>query len=212
MATATGAMSKMQQQMNPAKVQATVQQFAKENAKMEMAQEMMGDTLDGALDDEDTEAETGELVSQVRGWGGGAGLATYAAGPVLVGLRMFCMCVCTVATILRIQLMQGWGLSSRKRVFVRIAAAYDGRLVRTHAALLQQLCRALLFVRLCSPAVCACLVDNIVLTAVCVCRSCWTRLVWTCQQPWAQLRSARWQRHSHQKQQQQPTKTQSCRT
>jgi hypothetical protein len=71
MATATGAMSKMQAQMNPAKVQATVQQFAKENAKMEMAQEMMGDTLDSALDDEDTEAETGELVSQVRGRGWG---------------------------------------------------------------------------------------------------------------------------------------------
>jgi hypothetical protein len=67
MATATGAMTKLQQQMNPAKVQQTVQQFAKENAKMEMAQEMMGDTLDGALDDEDTEAETGELVNQVRG-------------------------------------------------------------------------------------------------------------------------------------------------
>lgn len=66
MATATGAMTKLQQQMNPAKVQQTVQQFAKENAKMEMAQEMMGDTLDGALDDEDTEAETGELVNQVR--------------------------------------------------------------------------------------------------------------------------------------------------
>jgi hypothetical protein len=69
MATATGAMSKMQQQMNPAKVQATVQQFAKENAKMEMAQEMMGDTLDGALDDDETEAETGELVNQVGGLG-----------------------------------------------------------------------------------------------------------------------------------------------
>lgn len=58
-------MTKMQQQMNPAKVNQTMQQFAKENAKMEMAQEMMGDTLDSALDDEETEAETGELVNQV---------------------------------------------------------------------------------------------------------------------------------------------------
>eukprot|EP00878_Enallax_costatus_P017037 GHUV01017886.1.p2 GENE.GHUV01017886.1~~GHUV01017886.1.p2 ORF type:complete len:194 (+),score=86.59 GHUV01017886.1:149-730(+) len=65
MATATGAMSKMQQQINPAKVNQTMQQFAKENAKMEMTQEMMGDTLDSALDDETTEDETGELVNQV---------------------------------------------------------------------------------------------------------------------------------------------------
>jgi hypothetical protein len=85
MATATGAMSKMQAQMNPAKVQATVQQFAKENAKMEMAQEMMGDTLDSALDDEDTEAETGELVSQVRkrGWGQAGEGARQSMLPVL---------------------------------------------------------------------------------------------------------------------------------
>lgn len=68
MATATGAMTKMQQQINPAKVNQTMQQFAKENAKMEMTQEMMGDTLDSALDDETTEDETGELVNQVR-WG-----------------------------------------------------------------------------------------------------------------------------------------------
>lgn len=65
MATATGAMTKMQQQINPAKVNQTMQQFAKENAKMEMTQEMVGDTLDNALDDETTEDETGELVNQV---------------------------------------------------------------------------------------------------------------------------------------------------
>jgi len=43
----------------------TMQQFAQENARMEMAQEMMGDTLDSALDDEATEEDAGELVSQV---------------------------------------------------------------------------------------------------------------------------------------------------
>lgn len=32
---------------------------------MEMAQEMMGDTLDAALDDDETEEDAGELVSQV---------------------------------------------------------------------------------------------------------------------------------------------------
>lgn len=42
-----------------------MQQFAQENARMEMAQEMMGDTLDSALDDEATEEDAGELVSQV---------------------------------------------------------------------------------------------------------------------------------------------------
>lgn len=43
-----------------------MQQFAQENARMEMTQEMMGDTLDSALDDETTEEDAGELVSQVR--------------------------------------------------------------------------------------------------------------------------------------------------
>jgi membrane-bound lytic murein transglycosylase B len=65
MATATGAMAKMQQQMNPTKINQTMQQFAKENAKMEMTQEMMADTIDGAMDDEDAEEETGDLVNQV---------------------------------------------------------------------------------------------------------------------------------------------------
>lgn len=65
MGTATAAMSKMQQQMNPAKINQTMQQFSKENARMEMAQEMMGDTLDSALDDETTEDDAAELVGQV---------------------------------------------------------------------------------------------------------------------------------------------------
>lgn len=43
-----------------------MQQFAKENARMEMTQEMMGDTLDSALDDETTEDDAAELVGQVR--------------------------------------------------------------------------------------------------------------------------------------------------
>jgi hypothetical protein len=42
-----------------------MQQFAKENAKMEMASEMMDDTISGALDDDEMEEETGDLVSQV---------------------------------------------------------------------------------------------------------------------------------------------------
>lgn len=49
---------------------------------MEMAQEMMGDTLDSALDDEATEDDAAELVGQV-----GAPDARLHAGPVgvLVG-------------------------------------------------------------------------------------------------------------------------------
>eukprot|EP00879_Flechtneria_rotunda_P029073 GHRR01031337.1.p1 GENE.GHRR01031337.1~~GHRR01031337.1.p1 ORF type:complete len:194 (+),score=73.04 GHRR01031337.1:595-1176(+) len=65
MATATTAMGQLQKQMNPAKVNQTMQQFQKENARMEMTQEMMGDTLDSAMDDETTEEETGDLVNQV---------------------------------------------------------------------------------------------------------------------------------------------------
>lgn len=65
MGTATAAMTKMQQQMNPAKINQTMQQFSKENARMEMTQEMMGDTLDSALDDETTEDDAAELVGQV---------------------------------------------------------------------------------------------------------------------------------------------------
>ena len=64
-AGASKAMAAMQGQIDPVKVNKTMQQFARENAKMDMAQEMMGDTMDDALDDAETEEETGELVSQV---------------------------------------------------------------------------------------------------------------------------------------------------
>ena len=66
MATATGAMGRMQAQLNPARIGQTAQAFARENARMDMAQEMMGDTIDGALDGESAEEDAGELVSQVR--------------------------------------------------------------------------------------------------------------------------------------------------
>lgn len=65
MATATGAMGRMQAQLNPARIGQTAQAFARENARMDMAQEMMGDTIDGALDGESAEEDAGELVSQV---------------------------------------------------------------------------------------------------------------------------------------------------
>ncbi|KAF8069465.1 VPS2.3 [Scenedesmus sp. PABB004] len=62
-ATATKAMGAIQ--LDPAKVAATVKQFARETARMDMTQEMVGDTLDDALDGEGVDEETGELVSQV---------------------------------------------------------------------------------------------------------------------------------------------------
>lgn len=52
----------------------TMQQFAQENARMEMTQEMMGDTLDSALDDETTEDDAAELVGQVSRVGGWKGV------------------------------------------------------------------------------------------------------------------------------------------
>jgi hypothetical protein len=56
-----------------------MQQFSKENARMEMTQEMMGDTLDSALDDETTEDDAAELVGQVR-TGLGCGRTATVAG------------------------------------------------------------------------------------------------------------------------------------
>lgn len=65
MAKASEAMAAMGQTNDPAKIAQTMQQFQKENAKMEMGQEMMDDNLDGIFDDDDTEAETSDLMNQV---------------------------------------------------------------------------------------------------------------------------------------------------
>ena len=43
----------------------TLLQFAKENGKMDMASEMMGDAVDDALDDGEVEDETDDLMNQV---------------------------------------------------------------------------------------------------------------------------------------------------
>ena len=65
MAKANEVMAAMGKTNDPAKIAQTMQQFQKENAKMEMGQEMMDDSLDGIWDDEDTEAETSDLMNQV---------------------------------------------------------------------------------------------------------------------------------------------------
>jgi 1-aminocyclopropane-1-carboxylate deaminase/D-cysteine desulfhydrase-like pyridoxal-dependent ACC family enzyme len=64
MAKASEAMAAIGKTNDPAKIAATMQQFQKETAKMDMGQEMIDDTLDEAFDDEETEAETSELMNQ----------------------------------------------------------------------------------------------------------------------------------------------------
>ena len=64
MAKANAAMAAMGATNDPKKVAQTMQQFQKENAKMEMGQEMMDDTLDGVFDDDEVEGETDDLMNQ----------------------------------------------------------------------------------------------------------------------------------------------------
>ena len=64
MAKANAAMAAMGATNDPVKVAQTMQQFSKENAKMEMGQEMMDDTLDGVFDDDEVEGETDDLMNQ----------------------------------------------------------------------------------------------------------------------------------------------------
>ncbi|KIZ01918.1 hypothetical protein MNEG_6039, partial [Monoraphidium neglectum] len=61
---ASKAMGALQQQMDPVKMQRQLAAFSRENERLDMVGEMVGDTLDAALDGEETEEETGELVSQ----------------------------------------------------------------------------------------------------------------------------------------------------
>lgn len=50
---------------DPMKMVATMENFANENAKMDVRQEMINDSLDGALDDAGAEQETEDLMDQV---------------------------------------------------------------------------------------------------------------------------------------------------
>ena len=65
MAKASEAMAAIGRTNDPAKMAATMQQFAKENAKMDLGQEMMDDSLDSALDEDGAEEETDDLMNQV---------------------------------------------------------------------------------------------------------------------------------------------------
>ena len=65
MGTATKAMGAMNKQVDPQKLGKTLQEFERESAKMDMAEEMMGDTLDDLLGGSDDEEEQDAIVSQV---------------------------------------------------------------------------------------------------------------------------------------------------
>lgn len=58
-------MGKVNAQMQPAQVMKTMQDFERENAKMNMKEELMDDALSAALDHSDDEAEEDAIVNQV---------------------------------------------------------------------------------------------------------------------------------------------------
>ncbi|GAB4817674.1 hypothetical protein N2152v2_004720 [Parachlorella kessleri] len=65
MAHATKAMQAVGTAANLPQMHKNMQQFAQENARMEMASEMMDDALESTLDGDEVEDETNELVDQV---------------------------------------------------------------------------------------------------------------------------------------------------
>jgi len=65
MKSTTDTMTTMNKQINPMKVAKTMQEFEKANAKMEMSEEMINDTLDGMLDESGDEEEQDRIVTQV---------------------------------------------------------------------------------------------------------------------------------------------------
>ena len=66
MDTAAKAMAAVGQANNPAEIQRIMQQFQRENAKMDMAGEMMDDALDSAFDTDEMEDETDDVMNQVN--------------------------------------------------------------------------------------------------------------------------------------------------
>ncbi|KFM26210.1 Vacuolar protein sorting-associated protein 2-like protein 1 [Auxenochlorella protothecoides] len=62
---ATRAMGMMNKRMNLPALAKIMREFERQNEKMEMTSEMMGDAVDGAFEEGGEEEETDELVSQV---------------------------------------------------------------------------------------------------------------------------------------------------
>uniref|UniRef100_A0A2P2KEH1 Uncharacterized protein MANES_04G143300 n=1 Tax=Rhizophora mucronata TaxID=61149 RepID=A0A2P2KEH1_RHIMU len=61
----TKAMGQMNRQMNLPSLQKIMLEFEKQNEKMEMVTEVMGDAIDDALEGDEEEVETEDLVNQV---------------------------------------------------------------------------------------------------------------------------------------------------
>lgn len=65
MGETTKTMGQMNKLTNPAKLNKTLQEFAKESTKMEMTDEMMNDTLDDIFAGSDDEEEQDQIISKV---------------------------------------------------------------------------------------------------------------------------------------------------
>ena len=61
----TKAMGQMNRQMNLPSLQKIMLEFERQNEKMELTTEVMGDAIDDALEGDEEEEETEELVNQV---------------------------------------------------------------------------------------------------------------------------------------------------
>nr|CAB3230641.1 charged multivesicular body protein 2b-A [Phallusia mammillata] len=67
MGTTAKTMGQVNKQMDPQKIAQTMQQFERENAKMEMSEEMINDTLDDVLNESGDEEEQDSIINQVLG-------------------------------------------------------------------------------------------------------------------------------------------------
>lgn len=65
MTTATQSLTAMNKVMQPEKLNATLQEFGKASAKMDMTEEMMNDALDDILNESGDEEEQDSIVQQV---------------------------------------------------------------------------------------------------------------------------------------------------
>jgi division protein CdvB (Snf7/Vps24/ESCRT-III family) len=61
----TKAMGQMNRRMNLPSLQKIMQEFERQNEKMELVSEVMGDAIDDALEGDEEEEETEDLVNQV---------------------------------------------------------------------------------------------------------------------------------------------------
>mmetsp|Transcript_18972 Transcript_18972/g.32444 ORF Transcript_18972/g.32444 Transcript_18972/m.32444 type:complete len:235 (-) Transcript_18972:1929-2633(-) len=78
---ATKAMSIMNRQMNMPQLKKIMMDFERQNDRMEMTSDMMGDAVDDAMGEEDEEEETDNLVNQVLDEIGIGNLTELASAP-----------------------------------------------------------------------------------------------------------------------------------